>query len=229
MTIAARPATAVAETQPPFSARLRAGTRDDHEQAEGSAFVSAYLGGHVALEGYAALQGQLWFVYDAIETSAPQLRGDPVVGPFLDSRLDRLPSLDADLRALVGDDWRATVRPNEATQAHAARIREVAARWPAGFVAHHYIRYLGDLSGGRTLGAKARTLYGLSDEGIRFYRFDEIGSVREFKDHYRQLLDAAPWSTAEQDRIIEEARAGFRLTRAMFDRLGTSLGVGEGA
>ncbi|MFN8518000.1 MAG: biliverdin-producing heme oxygenase [Chloroflexota bacterium] len=229
MTIAARPANAVAETQPTFSARLRAGTREDHEQAEGSAFVSAYLGGRVALEGYAALQGQLWFVYEAIETSASLLRGHPVVGPFLDPRLDRLPSLDADLRALVGDDWRATVRPNEATRAHAARIREVAADWPAGFVAHHYIRYLGDLSGGRALGAKARTLYGLDDAGARFYRFDEIDSVREFKDHYRRLLDSAPWSLTEQDRIIEEARAGFRLTRAMFDRLGAALGVGEGA
>src|ERR1044072_5535958 len=91
-------------TSVPFSARLRDETREDHERAEGSPFVSAYLGGRVPLEGYAALQAQLWFVYDALEASAPMLREDPVIARFLDPRLDRLPSLEADLTTLIGPD-----------------------------------------------------------------------------------------------------------------------------
>jgi heme oxygenase len=228
VSIAARHATAVADTAPPFSARLRHGTRDDHERAEGSAFVTAYMAGELPLEGYAALQGQLYFVYEALEASASRLRDDPVVARFLDPRLDRLPALEADLRALLGERWSAELRPGQATQAHAERIREVAATWPGGYVAHHYIRYLGDLSGGRALGAKARKLYALTD-GVRFYRFDAIESAREFKDHYRRLLDMAPWSATEQARVIDEARTGFRLTRAMFDELGAQFGVGASA
>lgn len=225
VTIVTRQATTVADTARPFSARLREDTLEDHERAESAPFISAYLAGHVPLAGYTALQGQLWFLYEALETAAPSLRGDPVVGPFLDPRLDRLPSLEADLRALIGDDWRDRLEPGVATRDHAARIREVAGTWPAGYVAHHYIRYLGDLSGGRVLGARARKHYDLTDEGVRFYRFEGIESPREVKDHYRRLLDEAPWAPDEQERIVEEARAGFRLAGAMFDELGRMFPV----
>jgi heme oxygenase len=199
-----------------FSVRLRDGTREDHERAESSPFITAYLAGRVPREGYAALQGQLWFVYDALEGTARSLRDDPVVGAFLDPRLDRLAALDTDLRMLVGDDWRERVEPGPAALAHASRIREIGVTWPAGVIAHHYIRYLGDLSGGRALGSKARKLYQLTDEGVRFYRFDDIPSPAAFKDDYRRLLDTAPWSATEQARIIDEARTGFRMTGAMF-------------
>jgi heme oxygenase len=151
------------------------------------------------------------------------------VGPFLDPRLDRVPSLEADLCRLGGDDWRRRAHAGDAARAHAARIREVARSWPAGFIAHHYIRYLGDLSGGRALGAKARKLYQLDDDGIRFYRFDAIESPKEFKDGYRRLLDGAPWSSDEQARIVDEARTGFRMTQAMFEELDRSVAAGTGA
>lgn len=213
----------------PFSVRLRDESREDHERAEASPFITAYLDGRVPVQGYAALQAQLWFVYEALEASAHRLREHPVVGPFLDPRLDRLPSLEADLDALLEPGWRERVAPGAAASAHASRIRDVAATWPAGFVAHHYLRYLGDLSGGRALGAKARKLYQLEDDGVRFYRFDAIDSPREFKDRYRHLLDTAPWSADEQGRIVEEARSGFRMTRAMFEELDRTVAAGSSA
>ncbi len=223
------PATTLVETNVPFSTRLRDETLEDHQRAERSPFITAYLAGRVPVSGYAALQGQLCFVYQALEDSARALRADPVVGPFLDPRLDRVPALEADLRALMGDDWRERIEAGEAAQAHATRIRELARTWPSGVVAHHYIRYLGDLSGGRALGARARKLYHLEDEGVRFYRFDAVASPREFKDDYRRLLDAAPWSRDEQDRIVDEARAGFQLTRAMFEELDRTVSASTGA
>lgn len=226
MTIATHEAAAIEHQTPPLSARLRDDTRDDHEYAEASPFITAYLAGRVPRDGYAAFQAQLWFIYAALESPSQALRDDPVVAPFLDPRLDRLPSLARDLRVLLGDDWRSRVRPGAATSAHADRIAEVARTWPAGFVAHHYLRYLGDLSGGRALGARARKLYGLTDEGASFYRFEGIDSPREFKDQYRRLLDAAPWGPAEQDRIVDEARVGFRLTREMFEELDRTVRAG---
>jgi heme oxygenase len=219
------PAVTEASVAATFSARLRDETRDYHERAESSPFIVAYFAGRMPIEGYAALQAQLWFVYQALESSAHELRGDPVVGPFLDPRLDRLASLDVDLRALLGDDWRDRVEPGPATRAHADRIVELARTWPAGYVAHHYIRYLGDLSGGRALGARARRLYGLGEDGVRFYRFDGIDSPREFKEAYRRLLDDAPWSEDERSHIVDEARAGFRMTEAMFRELDQKVGV----
>lgn len=225
MTITAREATIVDATVP-FSIRLREETREDHQQAERSPFITAYLAGQVPLAGYTALQGQLWFVYEALESAAPELRDHAVVGAFLDRRLDRQAALEADLRALLGDHWRERTEPGPATRAHVARIREVARTWPGGFVAHHDIRYLGDLSGGRALGNKARRLYHLEDRGARFYQFDDIESPRSFKDQYRRLLDEAPWSPTEQAAIVDEARAGFRMTGAMFAELERTLAEG---
>lgn len=219
------PAATDPSVAPTFSAQLRDATREDHERAEGSPFIVAYFDGRLSVEGFAALQAQLWFVYQALESSAHELRRDPIVAPFLDPRLDRLASLDLDLRTLVGADWRDRVRPGAATRAHADRIMELARTWPSGYVAHHYIRYLGDLSGGRALGTKARKLYGLDDDGVRFYRFDGIESPRAFKEGYRRLLDTAPWSADERSRIVEEARTAFRLSEAMFLELDQAVGV----
>ena len=46
---------------------------------------------------------------------------------------------------------------------------------------------------------------------------------------YRRLLDAAPWSSDEQARIVDEARVGFRMTQAMFEELDRSVVAGTGA
>ncbi len=203
----------------PFSSRIRAGTRVDHERTERSPFISDLLAGRVTLDGFAAMTGQLWFIYDALETGAQLLRDDPVVGPFLDPRLTRRDALNTDLTGLLGPGWRGGLVASEPTRTHADRIAELARSWPAGYLAHHYTRYMGDLSGGKIVGRTAQRVYGLTDEGVRFYRFDDIPSGRAFKDAYRQLLDDAPWTEAEQLRIMDEASLSFRLTGDMFEAL----------
>lgn len=203
----------------PFSARIREATRADHERTERSPFIGAFLDGRVSREGFAAMTGQLWFIYEALEAGAAALRDDPIASPFLDPRLSRCAALDVDLTELVGPDWRAMLTPSSATRAHADRIATLAQTWPGGYLAHHYTRYMGDLSGGKVVGKTAQRVYGLTDAGVRFYRFDDIPSGRAFKDAYRQLLDNAPWLEAERLRILDEACLSFRMTGAMFDGL----------
>jgi heme oxygenase len=202
-----------------FSVRVREETRDDHERAERASFVTELVAGRLPREAFALFTSQLWFLYQALDAGAAHLREDPIVGPFLDPRLDRSDALAADLSLLVGPDWRGRVHPMPATAAHAKRILVLAGTWPAGYLAHHYLRYLGDLSGGKVLGKAAQRAYGLTDAGVRFYRFDDIPSGREFKDRYRQLLDAAPWSDEERRRVLTEVGLGFRMSGAMFEEL----------
>lgn len=206
-----------------FSVRVREATRDDHERTERASFVAELIGGRLPRDAYAQFMSQLWFLYRALDGGAAQLRGDPVVGPFLDPRLDRSAALAVDLELLVGPDWRDRIRALPATAAHAARIAALAGTWPAGYLAHHYLRYLGDLSGGKVVGKAAQRAYGLTDAGVRFYRFDDIPSGREFKDHYRRLLDGAPWSDDERQRILAEVSLGFRMSGAMFEDLSGTI------
>lgn len=202
-----------------FSARIREATREDHEQAERSPFIDAFLGGRVSRAGFAAMTGQLWFIYEALEAGAETLRDDPVARPFLDPRLSRRAALDADLGELMGADWRTHLTANPATRAQADHITELAQAWPGGYLAHHYTRYMGDLSGGKVLGKTAQRVYGLTDAGVRFYRFDQIPSARDFKVAYRMHLDEAPWPEAERQQILLEASLSFRMTGAMLDAL----------
>ena len=193
-----------------FSARLRTATRPDHGDTEQTAYMTALLDGRLTRDQYAALIGQLHFVYDTLEDAADRMQGDEVASRFDLPVLRRRTALRADLAFYYGPDWTSRVRPNDATRRYCERLREVCFHWPAGFVAHHYTRYLGDLSGGQVIGARVARTYGLTgDDGVRFYRFDD--RPKRLKDHYRDLLDAAPWDVAEQDRVIDEVRLAYRL------------------
>src|SRR5690606_22576715 len=205
--------------QAPFSQQLREATREAHERAERSAFVAKLLDGSAGLSGYAALAAQHFHIYSALEEAGRSLADHPVVGRFLITGLDRVPALTADLESLLGPRWRDAAVARPATVAYCERIAEVARTWPDGFVAHHYTRYLGDISGGQVIRSRLRTRYDIDGAGARFYDFSALGSPAAFRRRYRELLDTAGWDPAERERIIAEARVAFRHNEAVFAEL----------
>src|SRR5690606_9237880 len=102
---------------------------------------------------------------------------------LLSPELDRMPALERDMANLEGSD-EIPVLP--ATRAYADRIVAAAAT-PEGLLAHHYIRYLGDLSGGQVIGRRMARTYGFEGEtATEFYGFPEIDSPKAYKDAYRE-------------------------------------------
>ena len=96
--------------------------------------------------------------------------------------------------------------------------------WPGGFVAHHYTRYLGDLSGGQFLARAIERQLGLDPRtGTAFYDFSAVGDLTAFKDAYRLRLDAAPWSAEEKTRIVNETALAYDLNTEVLVELGESL------
>lgn len=205
-----------------FSAALKAATWSDHQQAESSPFMDALMAGSLDKERYADLAAQQLFVYRLIEGAAESMRQDPVAGAFVFDELTRVPSLEADLQHLLGKDWVEQIEPTVATIAYCERLAEVCTSWPGGFVAHHYTRYLGDLSGGQFIGRVVRNTYGIDETcGAAFFTFAAIADTRAFKDHYRDRLDAAPWDATERARIIDEIRLAYRLNTDVLSTLPT--------
>ncbi|MFF4563617.1 heme oxygenase (biliverdin-producing) [Streptomyces sp. NPDC001435] len=205
-----------------FSTLIRTASHEQHMEAETSTFMSDLLGGRLGVVAYARYTEQLWFVYEALEGEAERLASDPLAGPFVRPELYRLAALERDLAHLRGPKWRAGLTALPATRAYADRVRECAERWPAGYIAHHYTRYLGDLSGGQIIRDRAERTWGFTKkgDGVRFYVFEGIPNPAAFKRGYRELLDAVVADDLEKQRIVAECKRAFALNTAVFRELG---------
>ncbi len=228
--------TALDATTTPFSALIRQASHELHDEVNGSAFMTELLAGRLGVAAFRHYTEQLWFVYRALEDVPRSLTEDPVAGPFVRPELMRTAALERDLDHLhalerdgedVPDRWRATLTPLPATARYVERLHEVAEDWPAGYVAHHYTRYMGDLSGGQVVRGTAEKAWGLErkGDGVRFYVFDLIGNPAAYKREYRARLDAVPVSVDEKLRMVEECRHAFALNSAVLTELGAAAGT----
>ncbi|MEW2139237.1 biliverdin-producing heme oxygenase [Streptomyces sp. NPDC005409] len=205
-----------------FSTVIRVASHEQHTEAETSSFMSDLLGERLGVDAYTRYTEQLWFVYRALEDAAEFLKDDPVAGPFIRPELMRVAELERDLAHLRGPHWREGVTALPATEAYASRVARCAAEWPGGYVAHHYTRYLGDLSGGQIIRDKAERTWGFArkGDGVRFYVFADIANPAAFKRTYRELLDAIAADDLEKQRIVDECKRAFGFNGAVFRELG---------
>lgn len=203
-----------------FAALVKSETDDAHRAAESSSFMSDLLGGALPEEAYVGLEAQSWFIYEGLEAGGRDLADDPVVAPFLDDALLREERLAQDLEFHLGAGWRTRIEMLPATARYVARLRAVARTWPVGFVAHHYLRYLGDLSGGQIIRTLMTRTYGYDTDGVRFYIFDAIEKPKRYKDAYRTKMDELDLSAAQKQQFIAEVEAAFLFNRDMFAELG---------
>ena len=128
---------------------------------------------------------------------------------------DRTNKLETDLRYYYGVMWRDLIIPSQATANYVKRIQNIE---PYLLVAHHYTRYMGDLSGGQILSNITQKSLNLTTEGLKFYEFD-IPNMKEYKDKYRQTLNDLPMSSEQIDMLIDEANYAFKLNMLLFDEL----------
>ncbi len=211
--------TALPTDPAPLSTLLRAGTRAEHEAAEGATFVEDLLAGRLTVRAYADLALQLHAVYTALEEVGEQVRRTPAGAGVVFDELLRVPALEADLAHLLGPGWRAQAGPLPATVAYADRIRSGGTD-VGRYVAHAYTRYLGDLSGGQVIGRTVQRHYDVEDAGVGFYAFPAVPRPKPFKDLYRARIDALALTEAQCHQVVDEARVAFRHNRALFAALG---------
>ncbi|MGO1182407.1 MAG: heme oxygenase (biliverdin-producing) [Micrococcaceae bacterium] len=207
-----------------LSVRVRTMTAEDHKSAETASFITELMSGKRSVRDYALLVSQYFYIYNALDEASEQLRGTtgvPGVAELLDPRLDRRAAIRADLDSLlpaVGLD----LAPVElsSTADYAERLREVA-NDPARLAAHHYLRYLGDLSGGLAIARLVQRHYEVSDDQLNMYTFASIDKPKLYKDAYRDQLDALGFTPEQQDDFIAEANRGFAYNKSVFVELGS--------
>ena len=199
--------------------QLKEGTKESHSAAENTKFVASFLRGVVDYEEYRKLLTNFYYVYDTVEQRIRETE-DPMVQAIKSEDLERKEAIERDLEYYYGADWKEKQIPSEACNTYCHRINEIAEKDPYLLIAHHYTRYIGDLSGGKILKEiAARVLKPPAGKGLDFYEFPSIPNAKLFKQNYRACLDNLGTDTSQENALITEANYAFRLNMYMFDEI----------
>ncbi|KAI8331986.1 heme oxygenase-domain-containing protein [Choanephora cucurbitarum] len=218
---------------PQLASAMREGTKVVHRAAETSVFTRRFLKGDINADEYGRYINSLYFVYKYMEELLEEHKDHPVVKIIhFPQELNREESIKRDLEYFYGQE-RASELTHPDTMTPAVRsyvkaMKDACATSPALLIAHSYSRYLGDLSGGQILSKRLKKHVLQLDEsdsawdtvdGLNFYHFDQLGNQSEFKNFYRERLNAAKVDQATRDLIVAEAVRSFELNIALFDEV----------
>lgn len=210
----------------PIAALLKSGTAAAHEEAEHSEGAGWLTRGELDKDEYIRFLMMLYHVYEyvpppsrgvsssfshstleqALDKHATHAVLAPTYNPTLFARTQRLGADIAFLLQTPESSWQAhplhtelVTRPPASFTAYTGRLQKLADADPAPLLAHAYVRYLGDLSGGQFIKRRIAKAYGLDDAaGLAFYDFKQlhsnasstIGDMKKIKEWYRDGMNA---------------------------------------
>jgi heme oxygenase len=207
---------------------LREQTRALHTQVERSGFMQTLLRGHLDRPAYCRLLRNLHVIYCALEGALARHAGHPGIAPLNLAALARSRLLAEDLAQLQGADWPTELAVLPAAARYARRIQDLDQAAPGLLLAHAYVRYLGDLSGGQMLQrVVGRALALEGDAGTRFYDFGGPDRVAELARRFRDGLDGLVTDAKGTTDLVAEAQWGFAQHGRLFDELQRSGGGTE--
>ncbi|KAI0030439.1 heme oxygenase [Vararia minispora EC-137] len=226
----------------PIADLLRSGTAAAHETAEHSKGAGYLARGELTREEYARFLIMLYHVYSTLEQALEQHASHPVLAPtYNPALLSRAPALEADIAHILSVStsalpnhplWASLVTdPPPALSRYTARLRTLRdSSSPALLLAHGYVRYLGDLSGGQFIRRRVQKAYGLEgDIGTAFYEFGRLGNtaahaalgdMKRIKEWYREGMNRGVGEDLDlKVMVLAEANRVFEFNNGLFETL----------
>lgn len=202
-----------------FHEQIQGATEESHRSAERTDFIVNLMGGTLNQHAYLRYLEALAPIYEQLETLLRARAARPLLKDFDHRGLDRFSRVQADIALLRGHTRVANsaVRPL-ATTAYLLRLH--ADIEDERLLAHHYIRYLGDLSGGQAIARLVARHYQIPPEALSFYDFHELSDAKAYKVEYREKLNRADLSEAQKENFIAEAVQLYSLSTDIFNELG---------
>ena len=211
--------------------RLRAETRALHRQVEGSVFMAALVAGALDSYAYCLLLRNLEPIYAELEleleVGLSRHAHNPYIRPVIHPPLFRQQALRRDLDTLYGQRWREEIELMPSCAAYVARLRRLHEFEPELLVAHAYVRYLGDLSGGQRLAEIVRRSLCIPVDdrgscGIDFFKFGEPDDVLKLSLAFRVGLDSLVGNG-----IPAEEKLAFEMHGRLFEELSSCCGLSD--
>ena len=198
---------------------LRAETKSLHAAAERAGIMSAFLRGQIDRKIYCRLLRNFVEIYAALEAALELHAAQPALKALRFPALKRCVALRGDLQFLHGKNWAAEISLANSGAHYVERIDWISTHDPELLIAHTYVRYLGDLSGGQMLRNIVGSALQLQGEaGIGFYIFDAPGASA-LAASYRQRLQDIEVNAGLAARVVEEAQSAFRRHVDLFEEL----------
>lgn len=200
---------------------LRHGTRSLHTEVERSEFMGALLRGQMERSAYILLLRNLHALYESLEAALEIGRGHALLALLHDPRLFRTAALARDLGTLHGPGWSSAIDVQPACESYRIHLQNLVGSAPELLVAHAYVRYLGDLSGGQQLKRIVARSLGLPSgpAGIAFYDFGDDAQAAALAASFRERLGRLPVGERDIAGIVAEAQDAFERHRQLFEQL----------
>ncbi len=205
----------------PLSKRLRRETKVAHKLVEGTRLARAFFKGTLNEGSYAEGLARLYPVYATMESALSGLPFEHRLKAFDIRNVFRSEAILADLRyfGVAPEPFR-----DGASARYFERVQAIAGGDPTLLVAHAYVRYMADVSGGVIAGKIAQRALKLpTREGLSFLTFASIPDPAVFREDFRARLDRFPQSEEEAQAIVNEASLAFELNRELADELWAEL------
>jgi heme oxygenase len=213
----ARPADVVARKGfGPRVRKLHARIGAAHHQAEGMAFSRQLLDGKATPCQLAALIRALAPAYALIEERGPAIASSLGATSLPWEHLARSAALHHDVALLSGVE---ATPPSAAAQTWLEQLDQLAQSAPHRFMAHVYVRYGGDLSGGQQLAEQANAILRAHQlPPVEFWHFHR--PIPELKTALHDGFEQLALGDGEEAELLEEAVRAFTHTQRLLAELG---------
>ncbi|ESP01588.1 hypothetical protein LOTGIDRAFT_172621 [Lottia gigantea] len=197
----------------PIEQAILFATFDLHRDIELTPFAQTMVTGTISRSNYAYYLSQLYFIYKTLEEANDRCKENPVFKTlYYPDEMNRQDALAGDLAFFYGDDWKHKIKPTPTTQIYMDRINFISTTKPELLVAHNFIRYFGEFSGGQVLKHKIKKGLQLEDlRGTKVYEFEKIENLKHFKQFYLDQMNAIELTSTQYYELIEESRHAFQL------------------
>ncbi|KAG0275335.1 heme oxygenase (decycling) 1 [Linnemannia exigua] len=210
-----------------LAVELKESTKLIHAEAGRSKFMKYFFKGEVTPQTYGQFLVSLYQVYDALEKALEDHRDNAQLALiYFPEELSRKKPLEEDLEFFNGPEWRQLLTPiSPAQQKYIDTIHACSTSLhPERLIAHSYVRYLGDLSGGQVLAKRLQKYNNLpEDKGVSFYHFALIEDTDQFKEMFRKRLNQVEVEDEVRKMIVEEAMEAFLRNIEIFEEFDSQL------